>query len=223
MSFDGWKRYVPVAQRRKKAERAAAEASKAGSALSPVRSSRGAIARTFWGRAWCDNLERYSDFANRLPRGRTYLRNGSVIDLKITSGEVRAKVMGSRLYDVNVTVVAVPRKQWQSISGDCAGSIDSLVELLQGRLSKAVMERICRPSTGLFPSPKEIQFSCSCPDWASMCKHVAAVLYGVGTRLDSQPELIFALRRVDPKDLVAQAGGGLRRSTTKPACRQGAR
>ena len=194
----------------------AAEASKAGSDLSPVKSSRGAIARTFWGKAWCDNLERYSDFANRLPRGRTYLRNGSVIDLKIRSGEVRAKVIGSRLYDVNVTVVAVPRKQWQSISGDCAGSIDSLVELLQGRLSKAVMERICRPGTGLFPSPKEIQFSCSCPDWATMCKHVAAVLYGVGARLDSQPDLIFALRRVDPKDLVAQASVGLRRPTQRP-------
>ena len=220
MSFYGWKRYVPVAQRRKKAEVAAAKAIRAGSDLSPVRSSRGAIARTFWGKAWCDNLERYSDFANRLPRGRTYLRNGSVIDLEVQSGQVRAKVMGSRLYDVNVTVVAVPKKHWQSISGDCAGSIDSLVELLQGRLSNAVMERICRPSTGLFPSQKEIQFSCSCPDWASMCKHVAAVLYGVGARLDSQPDLIFALRRVDPKDLVAQAGGGLRRPTKGPHARK---
>ena len=124
--------------------------------------------------------------------------------------------MGSSLYKVNVTVVAVPEKQWQSISADCAGSIDSLVELLQGRLSKAVMERICRPNTGLFPAPKEIQFSCSCPDWASMCKHVAAVLYGVGARLDSQPELIFALRRVDAKDLVAQAGAGLPRSRQSP-------
>ncbi len=131
-------------------------------------------------------------------------------------GEVRAQVVGSSVYNVVVRVVAVPRKQWRSISADCAGSIDSLVELLQGRLSKAVMERICRPSTGLFPAPKEIQFSCSCPDWASMCKHVAAVLYGVGARLDGQPELIFALRRVDPKDLVAQAGAGLRKSRPSP-------
>jgi uncharacterized Zn finger protein len=151
-----------------------------------------------------------------LPRGRTYVRNGSVIDLKITKGEVRAKVMGSNLYTVNVTVVGVPRKQWHSISADCTGSIDTLVELLQGRLSNAVMERICRPNTGLFPAPKEIRFSCSCPDWASLCKHVAAVLYGVGARLDSQPELIFALRGVDPKDLVAQAGAGLRRSSQSP-------
>jgi len=216
MSFYGWKPYVSVAARRKKAEKAVARARKGGADLSPVAASRGAIAKTFWGKGWCRNLECYSDFANRLPRGRTYVRNGSVIDLKITSGEVRAKVMGSSLYDVNVTVIAVPGKQWRSISADCAGSIDSLVELLQGRLSNAVMERICRPNTGLFPAPKEIKFSCSCPDWASMCKHVAAVLYGVGARLDSQPELIFALRRVDPKDLVAQAGAGLRRSRPSP-------
>jgi uncharacterized Zn finger protein len=216
MSFYSWKPYVSVAERRRKAEKAASKAKKAGTALSPVAASRGAIAKTFWGKAWCDNLERYSDYANRLPRGRTYVRNGSVIDLKITEGEVRAQVMGSSLYTVTVSVSAVPVKQWQSISAHCAGSIDSLVELLQGRLSKAVMERICTPNTGLFPAPKEIQFSCSCPDWASMCKHVAAALYGVGAHLDQHPELIFMLRRVDAKDLVAQAGAGLPKSKQGP-------
>jgi uncharacterized Zn finger protein len=216
MSFYGWKPYVSAAERRKKAEKAAARAKKAGANLSPVTASRGAIAKTFWGKAWCDNLERYSDYANRLPRGRTYVRNGSVIDLKVTAGEVQAQVVGSSLYKVAVSVIAVPGKRWQSISADCAGSIDSLVELLQGRLSKAVMERICAPNTGLFPAPQEIQFRCSCPDWASMCKHVAAVLYGVGARLDQQPELIFTLRRVDAKDLVTQAGAGLPKSRQSP-------
>ena len=216
MSFYGWKPYVSAAERRKKAEKAVAKARKTATDLSPVAASRGAIAKTFWGKAWCDNLERYSDFANRLPRGRTYVRNGSVIDLKITQGEVHAQVVGSSLYQVAVSVVAVPGKQWRSISADCAGSIDSLVELLQGRLSKAVMQRICTPNTGLFPAPREIQFSCSCPDWASMCKHVAAVLYGVGARLDEQPELIFTLRRVDAKDLVTQAGAGLPKSKPGP-------
>jgi uncharacterized Zn finger protein len=212
VSFYNWKPYVTAAERRKKAERAAARAKKAGAKLSPVAISRGAIAKTFWGKSWCENLEHYSDFANRLPRGRTYVRNGSVIDLKITDGKVQAQVVGSSLYKVVVSVIAVPRKRWQALSADCAGSIDSLVELLQGRLSKAVMERICRPDNGLFPAPPEIQFDCSCPDWAAMCKHVAAVLYGVGARLDQQPELIFTLRRVDAKDLVAQAGAGLPKS-----------
>lgn len=217
MSFYGWKPYVPVAVRRKKAEKVAARAAKAGAALSPVRASRGAIAKTFWGRAWCENLERYSDYANRMPRGRTYVRNGSVIHLEIGDGEVRAQVVGSSLYKVTVSVAAVPGEQWRAVSADCATSIDSLVELLQGRLSKAVMERICKPGSGLFPAPRDIKLDCSCPDWATMCKHVAAVLYGVGARLDQQPELLFRLRRVDPKQLVAQAGASLPKARRGPA------
>ena len=217
MGYGEWKPYVSAAERRKKAERAAAKATKRGADLSPVASCRGAVAKTFWGKAWCQNLEHYSDFANRLPRGRTYVRNGAVIDLKVTPGEVRAQVMGSRLYKVAVSVTAVPPKHWQAIGSDCSGSIDTLVELLQGKLSKAVMERICKPGTGLFPAPKEIEFVCSCPDWASMCKHVAAVLYGVGARLDEQPELIFSLRRVDAKDLVSHAGASLPKAAKRPA------
>ena len=216
MGYWGWKPYVSVAERQKKAEKEAAKAKKAGKELSPIAAYRGALAKTFWGKAWCDNLENYSDYENRLPRGRTYVRNGSVIDLKISAGEVKALVMGSSLYQVAVAVEAVPEKQWKEIGADCAGSIDSLVELLQGKLSKAVMERICKPGAGLFPAPREIKFNCSCPDWASMCKHVAAVLYGVGARLDQQPELIFALRRVDARDLVAQAGAGLPKATKAP-------
>jgi len=203
-----WKPYVPVAQRRQKAARAVAKLKRAGTALSPVAAGRGAIARTFWGQAWCQNLERYSDYANRMPRGRTYLRNGSVIDLGIAAGTVTAQVMGSSLYRVEVNISAVPARRWQGIARDCAQSIDSLVELLQGQLSTSVMERITRPGAGLFPSPKEISFSCSCPDWAAMCKHVAATLYGVGARLDAQPELLFILRKVDAKELILRAGEG---------------
>lgn len=217
MGYFGWKPYIPVAERRKKAEKAAAKMQKGGVTLTPVIGGRGSIAKTFWGKAWCDNLERYSDYSNRLPRGRTYVRNGSVIDLKIADGAVQAQVMGSSLYKIEVTVTAVPAHQWQAISADCDGSIASLVELLQGRLSKAVMERICTPKTGLFPAPKEIKFTCSCPDWAQMCKHVAAVLYGIGVRLDNQPDLLFSLRRVDAKDLVAQAGTGPLKNKKAPA------
>jgi uncharacterized Zn finger protein len=190
---------------------------KKGHPMSPVVIEGRTIARTFWGRAWCDNLERYSDFSNRLPRGRTYLRSGSVVDLQIAPGGVAAVVSGSELYSVEVEVAAVPRARWRSICADCAGAIDSLVELLQGRFSKRVMERICQQKTGLFPAPAEIEFSCSCPDWASMCKHVAAVLYGVGARLDERPELLFELRKVDEKDLIAEAAGGLPASKRRPA------
>lgn len=216
MGYWEWKPYVPVAVRRRKAVSAAARARKAGATLAPIAPSRGAIAKTFWGKSWCENLERYSDYANRLPRGRTYVRNGSVIDLEIGDGEVRAQVMGSSLYRVLVHVAAVGGKRWKAIGADCAGSIDSMVELLQGTFSKAVMQRLCRPGDGLFPAPKEIEFSCSCPDWAAMCKHVAAVLYGVGARLDQQPELLFGLRRVDGKDLLARAGAVAPRAGKSP-------
>ena len=203
-----WKPYIPAAARRQAAERTVAKMVRKGQALSPVTASRGAIAKSFWGKAWCQNLERYSDYSNRLPRGRTYLRNGSVIDLTIGSGEVTAQVMGSSLYRITVSISEVAGAHWRAIARDCARSIDTLVELLQGQLSTSVMERITRPGTGLFPSPKEIAFSCSCPDSAAMCKHVAATLYGIGARLDVEPELLFGLRKVDAKELIARAGEG---------------
>ena len=217
MSYYAWKPYVSAGQRRKQAEKAAAKAKKSGASWSAIAPSSRAIAKTFWGKAWCDNLEAYSDHENRLPRGRTYARNGSVIHLQINQGEVQARVMGSSLYQVEVTVKPVPPEQWRAISTDCAGSIDSLVELLQGRLSTAVMQRICTPKTGLFPAPTEMKFSCTCPDWAGMCKHVAAVLYGVGARLDQQPELLFSLRGVDAQNLVSQASAVLPKTAAAPA------
>jgi uncharacterized Zn finger protein len=212
-----WKPYVPVAKRRERTARLVARLALAGETLSPVTAARGSIAKTYWGKAWCQNLERYSDYSSRLPRGRTYLRNGSVIDLKIQAGEVIAQVMGSDLYRIQVKVSAVPAPHWQSLSRDCAQSIDSWVELLQGQLSTAVMERIARPGAGLFPSPREITFSCSCPDSATMCKHVAATLYGIGARLDTEPELLFRLRKVDSKDLVARVGEGGLPTQQRPA------
>jgi uncharacterized Zn finger protein len=211
-----WRPYIPVAQRRRRAELEMRKLKK-GHPVSPVVIEGRAIAQTFWGKAWCDNLERYSDFSNRLPRGRTYVRNGSVVDLQISPGEVAAIVSGTELYKVAVKVAVVPRARWSSICRDCAGAIDTLVELLQGRFSKAVMARICQEKIGLFPAPAEIEFSCSCPDWALMCKHVAAVLYGVGARLDERPEFLFKLRKVHEKDLIAKAGGGIPLSKTGPS------
>ena len=209
MAYDddgGWPAYVPVAERRRQAERQVAKLRKTGQAVSPVRIEGRAIAGTPWGRAWCDNLERYRDYESRLPRGRSYVRNGSVIDLQIRPREVTALVSGSSIYRVTVKVAPTPAAQWRSIRADCAGRIDSLVELLQGRLSEAVMGRICRQGDGLFPQPDDIAFSCTCADHASMCKHVAAVLYGIGARLDAAPELLFRLRAVAETDLLASVG-----------------
>ena len=220
MDYYGWKPYVSVAERRQQAARAMAKLAKKGHPVSPVVVEGRTIVKTFWGKAWCENLERYSDFANRLPRGRTYVRNGSVIDLQIAPGQIKALVSGSEIYEVAVTVAPVAKARWQSICTDCAGAIDSLIELLQGRFSKGVMERVCRQKTGLFPSPHEIELSCSCPDWAGMCKHVAAVLYGIGARLDHQPELLFRLHSVDEKELIAGAGKALPQAKRAPAAKK---
>ncbi len=217
MDSYGFRPYVPVGTRRLQAARELAKLKKQGRHTSPVVIGGRTIAATFWGEAWCDNLERYSDFANRLPRGRTYVRNGSVVDLQVAPGRVTALVSGSTMYDVKVTVAPVPRGRWTAICKDCSGAIDSLVELLQGRFSTGVMTRLCEEKTGLFPSPKDIIFTCSCPDWASMCKHVAAVLYGIGARLDHQPELLFTLRKVDQQDLIATAGSDLSMTRKGPA------
>jgi uncharacterized Zn finger protein len=215
--YYGFKPYVSVGTRRVQAARELAKLKKKGHQTSPVVIEGRTIAETFWGEAWCDNLERYSDFANRLPRGRSYVRNGSVVDLQVGPGCVTALVSGSTMYDVKVTVAPVPRTRWSALCKDCTGAIDSLVELLQGRFSTGVMTRLCEEKTGLFPSPKDIIFTCSCPDWASMCKHVAAVLYGIGARLDHRPELLFTLRQVDQQDLIATAGSDISKTRKGPA------
>ncbi len=205
MSYYAWPPYVSVAEKRRQAQRHLAKLKKQGRSAAPVTIEGRAIAKSFWGKSWCANLERYSDYENRLPRGRSYVRNGSVVDLQVTKGEVAAMVAGSALYKVKIAIAPIAAARWRAIRRDCAGTVDSLVELLRGRLAKGVMDRVSREGDGLFPSPKEIKLSCSCPDWADMCKHVAAALYGVGARLDEKPRLLFVLRGVDENELLASA------------------
>jgi uncharacterized Zn finger protein len=218
--YYGFRPYVPVAERRARAARELSKLTKkTGVTALPVVLDGRKIASTFWGKAWCDNLEAYSDFANRLPRGRTYVRNGSVVDLQLSAGKVSARVCGSSLYQIEIKIKPLAPKVWKSIQSECAGKIDSLIELLQGKLSSAVMQVVTRQNGGLFPAPREIELDCSCPDWADLCKHVAASLYGVGARLDSHPELLFALRGVDPADLISKvsAAEAVRQTATNGA------
>jgi len=206
MSFYyGWRPYVPVAARRAQAAKKAAQFAKSGRTLSPVAIEGRTIARTFWGKAWCGHLESFSDYENRLPRGRAYARNGSVIDLQIAKEKISALVMGSSLYEISFAIKPLQNERWKAIKARSIGQIDSLVELLQGRFSDAVMRVITDRESGLFPAPTEIKKTCSCPDSAGLCKHLAAVLYGVGARLDEKPELLFLLRGVDHLELLEGA------------------
>ncbi len=202
MSYYQWKPYVSVGERRANACREMQKLRKQGMIIEPIEVQGRKIARTFWGEAWCDHLAQFSDYANRLPRGRTYVRNGSVCHLSISKGKTQAIVSGSELYNVNIDIKPLSSRKWKSVRERCVGQIGSMLELLQGRLSKSVMEVVTDRTEGLFPLPKEIELSCDCPDWAVMCKHVAAVLYGIGARLDEKPELLFLLRDVDHEALI---------------------
>ena len=219
MSYGEWSPYVPVAKRRARAAKEISKLRKKGMTIEPIEVQGRKIARTFWGEAWCSHLEKFSDYENRLPRGRTYVRNGSVCHLAISKGKAEAIVSGSALYRVNINITPLPANKWKKVRKQCAGQIGSILELLQGRLSDNVMETVTDQNQGLFPKPSEITLACDCPDWAAMCKHIAAVLYGVGARLDHQPELLFLLRGVDHEELIsteldiqsATAGKGKRR------------
>ncbi len=204
--FYDFRPYVPVAKRQANAAKYAAKiAKKEKRELAPVKIAGRKITNTFWGTAWCDNLEHYSDYANRLPRGRSYARNGSVVDLQIAAGRIEAIVAGSDVYKVAIEISQLKSGLWKQIKADCAQSIASLMDLLAGKLSSGVMRRLTQPKDGLFPQPSEIKIRCSCPDWAGLCKHSAACLYGVGARLDSQPELLCRLRGIDHQELVSEA------------------
>ena len=198
-----WGEYVSVAERQAKAKRQVTALRKKGLKVEPVEISGTMIASTFWGKNWCKHLESFSDYSNRLPRGRSYVRQGAVCHLAVENGAIFAMVNGTSLYHVDIKVSALPSSTWTALTRKCTGQISSMLELLSGKLSKSVMEVVCDRDEGLFPKPREIKLSCSCPDGARMCKHVAAVLYGVGHRLDSDPELLFLLRGVDPVELLA--------------------
>lgn len=199
--------YVPVAKKKAKAAKALEKIKKKNIAVQPVIIVGTKIAKSWWGKAWCDNLEKYADYENRIGRGRSYVRQNAVLDLKINSGEVTALVQGSakKPYATSVKIALIKPAVWRTIQEACSGKIETLSGLLQGKFPQELADLFTMKGAGLFPSPDEITFDCSCPDWASMCKHVAAVLYGVGARLDHDPSLFFTLRQVDINTLISKA------------------
>jgi uncharacterized Zn finger protein len=203
----GYPRYVSVAEKRARARRKLEQLRKKHPDMRPVVIEGGALVHTWWGKAWSGNLQKYADYANRVGRGRSYVRHGAVLDLQISPGQVRALVQGSRRspYAVTMKIKPISKSIWKQIRAACAGQLVSLQELLEGRFPKGLMELFTAKGSGLFPAPKEIDFDCNCPDWAYMCKHVAATLYGIGTRLDEDPGLFFVLRKVKMEDLITQA------------------
>ncbi len=225
MSYWGYPRYVSVGEKKANAARKLKQLRKKNPDIQPIVLEGNTLARTWWGKSWNVNLERYADYTNRIGRGRSYVRHGAVLDLQIRSGEVKALVQGSgsRPYSVTIKIKEIDKKVWKKIKDACEGKLESLSELLAGKFPKALGEIFTVKGQGLFPSPKEIKFDCSCPDWASMCKHVAAALYGIGARLDDDPSLFFKLRNVDVNDLIMQAAEGRAQKLLKKAERKSSR
>jgi len=206
-SWGGFAPYVSKAQKMRRAEKArAALLKKKGATIEPVVVNGREIARTWWGKAWNQNLERYADYDNRLPRGRSYVRDGSVLDLKIAANKISALVSGSRPkpYEISIAIKPLDKKVEHALMEKSRTSLDSMRSLLSGEFPAELKESFIEQGTGLFPLPQEIKFACSCPDWASMCKHVAATLYGTAVRLDEKPELFFILRGIKMDDFVGK-------------------
>ncbi len=200
----GYSPYVSKVEKIKKAKKTLEKMAKIGIVLDPVIIEGRTISRTWWGQSWVKNLERYADYSNRLPRGRSYLRNGSILDLKIDANRITALVSGSSStpYKVNIAINSIGKSVETEMMEKSRESLHSMQSLLAGDFPAELKEHFFKRDSGLFPSPKEIKLDCSCPDWASMCKHVAAALYGVAVRLDEKPELFFTLRGIDVNSFV---------------------
>lgn len=207
MSYGGYSKNVSAAEKKEKANSSIAKLKKKDPNIEPINIEGRTLAKSWWGKAWNLNLESYADYENRIARGKSYVRNNMVLDLKINKGKVMAKVQGSRAkpYDVEILIDELSDKKWEYVTSLCNHSIDSLEQLIEGKFPKELDVLFKEKKYGIFPSPKEIHFNCSCPDWASMCKHVAAVLYGIGARLDSNPMLFFELRDINSQELVKKS------------------
>ncbi|MFH0994148.1 MAG: SWIM zinc finger family protein [Pseudomonadota bacterium] len=217
--YGGFPPYVSVAEKRAKALRQAEKLKKKLGNLEPVAIAGRTLAKSWWGKSWNENLERYSDYANRLPRGRSYLSNGMVLDLRIDKEVIKGIVAGtaSSPYQITIRIQAISGPAWKRLVEKALGKVETLQTLLEGKFPEDLKELFFAKSAGLFPAPNEIKLDCSCPDWATMCKHVAAVLYGVGARLDTSPELFFTLRGVNMDDLIGQVA---RKETEKLLSKQ---
>lgn len=204
--YYGFPKYIPVGEKRVKAAKKLKQLRKKNQDINPVILDGSKLTHTWWGKAWNKNLEAYADYSNRIGRGKTYVRHGAVLDLKMYAGKITALVQGNRSkpYSLEIKIKPIPNEKWSKIKKACQGKLISMAKLLDGKFPEELQGIFTRKGSGLFPTPREINFHCSCPDWASMCKHIAAALYGVGSRLDNDPSLFFTLRKVKMDNLVSE-------------------
>lgn len=200
-----------AAEQKERVQREMAKRLKRGEVMEVLEVPQGnkKLVTTFWGKAWCDHLATYAEYEHRLPRGRSYLRQGKVYNLTIEPGLVSAVVAGSELYETKVRIRPLENEVWEALVAQCEGRVGSMLDLLAGKLGEGVLKVLTDPEGGMFPKAREIRFDCSCPDHADLCKHAAAMLYGVGVMLDTKPELFFTLRSVNAEELLSAGAKGV--------------
>jgi uncharacterized Zn finger protein len=191
-----------------------------------ARSKRGAIGDTWWSQRFIELLESFG-VGSRLQRGRNYARRGQVVELEVEPGVVIAKVQGSRYtaYRVRIRAKTLSEQQWRRVEKAMGSQALPLAKLLAGEMPHDIEDLFASCRLTLFPrSTAELKASCTCPDWANPCKHIAAAYYILAEQFDEDPFLIFAWRGRDKDELLerlrAQRGGGSGRdSSARPATR----
>ena len=183
------------------------------------------ISNTWWGQEWCKTINVYADYENRLSRGKTYLRQERVQDLTIEDNTITAKVKGkwSDYYNVTIKIRELPRSK----SNIIIKKISELGSILKGSIPEDCRFLFSIGELGLFPTKDDLIYTCDCPDscggliygsnWnsakeicevdpnnAMLCKHVAAVLYSVGSILDKEPLIIFQLRGINVTKYISE-------------------
>lgn len=168
-----------------------------------ARSRHGKIGSTWWSERWISTLESYG-WDSRLERGRRYARMGQVIEFKLSSGQVDAKVQGSRRKPYSVTIKAKPltERQWDKVLEAIGSQALFAAKLLAGEMPHDIEDVFESSSLTLFPSKKEIRTDCSCPDYANPCKHTAAVYYILAEEFDRDPFIIFHLRGMSKERMI---------------------
>ena len=205
--YGDYYRQPTMAELGQKARASAAQLERKGRMLTPALVEGRTIARTWWGKAWVSNIERYADFSNRVGRGKRYVRAGCVIDLQVSKSRIEAVVQGSRKkpYEVSVYIEPMGDEAFAALLERCSTRADSLESLVAGDFPQEMKNQLTAGRDGIFPAPALVRFDCSCPDSALMCKHIAAAIMGVAPLLDANPLLLFELRGINTQDLVKRS------------------
>ncbi len=207
MSFYDYGYYETKAEKRRRIGEKLERLRKTDPNIAPLTIEGNTLAKSWWGKAWGKNLESYADYKSRLSRGKNYVKQGAILDLKIEEGKVNSKISGSgsKIYDCEIHIERLSDERLKKILEHCQNKISTLDALLTGDFSEELLELFQDKSYGLFPSPDEISFRCDCPDVANICKHVAATLYAIGTKFDDDPMFFFELRQIESENLIQKS------------------